>query len=102
MKLQYNMSENGAQSYNMVDHNSLLWSFQSTQQVTDGCESSTSGGTEFVLLMQYLGGHPFPNTEEVEVAVREWLWMREPDLYSDGIFKLAPRLKNASVCGILC
>jgi hypothetical protein len=25
------------------------------------------------------------------MAVSEWLWMQEPDLYSDGIFKLVLR-----------
>jgi hypothetical protein len=42
-------------------------------------------------LKQHLGGRRFHNNEEVEMAVREWLWMQEHDLYRNGIFKLVPR-----------
>jgi hypothetical protein len=38
-----------------------------------------------------LGGRRFHSFEEVEMAVREWLRMQEPDFYPDGIFKLVPR-----------
>jgi hypothetical protein len=33
----------------------------------------------------------FYNSEEVNVAVSEWLRMKEPDLHSDGVFKQVPR-----------
>jgi hypothetical protein len=30
------------------------------------------------------------NNEEVEIVLREWLRMPEPDIHHDGIFKLVP------------
>jgi hypothetical protein len=27
----------------------------------------------------------------VEIAVRTWMWMKQPTLYCNGIFKLAPK-----------
>jgi hypothetical protein len=50
-------------------------------------------------LKQRLGGRRF-NDDEVEMAVRDWLGMQQPDFYRDGIFKLVPRCdKCISVLG---
>jgi hypothetical protein len=40
---------------------------------------------------QHFGCLRFHSNQEVEVAVREWFRMREPDLYCSGIFKFMPR-----------
>jgi len=37
----------------------------------------------FGSLKQQLGGGRFHITEQAEIAVREWLWIQEPDLYRD-------------------
>jgi hypothetical protein len=47
-------------------------------------------------LKQHLGGRRWHGNEEVEMAVREWLRMQHPDLYHDGIFKLAPRWEKCT------
>jgi hypothetical protein len=44
----------------------------------------------FVPLKQHLAGRRFHRNEEVEMAVCGCLRMQEPDLYREGIFKLAP------------
>jgi hypothetical protein len=41
-------------------------------------------------LKQHLRGRRFHSEEEVEMAVRDWLRMQEPDFYRDGIVKLVP------------
>jgi hypothetical protein len=38
-----------------------------------------------------LEGRRFLSSEEVEMAVSEWLRMQEPNFFGDGIFKLMPR-----------
>jgi hypothetical protein len=51
-------------------------------------------------LRQYLGGRRLHSHEEVELAVREWVRIKESDCYRDGIFKLVPRLgKCTNVLG---
>jgi hypothetical protein len=51
-------------------------------------------------LKQHSGGRRFHSNEEVQMAVREWLRVQEPDFYSDGVFKLVPRWdKCISVLG---
>ena len=37
-----------------------------------------------------LGRRPFDNNEKVEMTVREWLRMQEPNFYDNEIFKLVP------------
>lgn len=32
------------------------------------------------------------NDEKMEIVIREWLRMQEPDIYSDRIFKLVSRI----------
>jgi hypothetical protein len=39
-------------------------------------------------LKEHLGHCRFQNNEEVEIAVREWLLMPEPDFYHGRIFNL--------------
>jgi hypothetical protein len=38
----------------------------------------------------HLGGHQFHGSEEVEMALCEWLQMQEPYLYRNEIFKPVP------------
>jgi hypothetical protein len=52
----------------------------------------------FEPLKQHLGGRRFLGNEEAEMAVSEWLRMKEPDLYRDGNFELVPRRESASMC----
>ena len=43
-----------------------------------------------------------PQYEEVGIVLREWLPIQEPDLHSDGIFKLVPRWKALMCSGMRC
>jgi hypothetical protein len=49
---------------------------------------------QFRPLNQHLGGHQFHNSDDVEMAVCEWLQMQDPDFCHDGSFKPMPRLDN--------
>jgi hypothetical protein len=42
------------------------------------------------LFKHHLGGHQFHSSEEVEMALCEWLQIQEPDFYCDRIFKPVP------------
>lgn len=44
----------------------------------------------FGLFKHHLGGHQFHGSEEVEIALCEWLQMQEPYSYRDRTFKPVP------------
>ena len=44
----------------------------------------------FGLLKHHLGGQQSHGSEEVEMALCEWLQMQQPDFYHDRIFKPVP------------
>jgi hypothetical protein len=62
------MSENNAESYNKVDRTFIA---MIVLVGTAHKERSTSGGTDFVLPVQYLGSRRFHSTEEMEVAAHD-------------------------------
>jgi hypothetical protein len=47
---------------------------------------------QFRVAKQHLGGHQFHSTDEVKMAVCEWLQKQEPNLYHNVSFKLMLRL----------
>jgi hypothetical protein len=50
------------------------------------------GEIQFGRLKQFLGGRQIHNDGEMQIATREWLRMQRPDLNSEGISSLTPRL----------
>jgi hypothetical protein len=46
---------------------------------------------QFGRLKQLMGSREFHNNEKVEIDVREWLRMQNPDFHRDGIFTLVPQ-----------
>jgi hypothetical protein len=53
---------------------------------------------QFGLLNQHLGYHQFHINVQVEMAIREWLQMQQPDFYCNGIFNLMPRRDKMHQC----
>jgi hypothetical protein len=47
-------------------------------------------GNSFWASEATIGSSPPHNNEEMEMVVREWLGMQQPDFYCEGVFKLKP------------
>jgi len=51
----------------------------------------------FGLFKHHLGGHQFHSSEEVEMALCEWLQMEEPDFYHNRNLNLYQVMTNTSL-----
>jgi len=56
------------------------------RRLKSGFERRTIGETEFEPLNQRFVGRRFYSNEGVEIAIREWLRLQNPDFYGGGIF----------------
>jgi len=75
----------------MVERTSMVMRAQ-----VGGCDGSTSGGTGFGKPTSAVGREQTSQNEKVEMVVREWPRMREPDLYRDAMFRFLRRWEVGS------
>lgn len=53
---------------------------------------------EFGSLKQHVRGHRFYNNEEVEMHLRNWMRMQDPEFYGHRFFKSCQGKKNVQEC----
>jgi len=83
------MSENGAESSKMVEREFVML-IASVGQAHRGRLWTQHESNWFWASDRHpLGGRRLHSSEEVEMAIRKWLWIHELDFCGDGIFNLS-------------